>query len=813
VAEPGESLLELLLQRVAESTLPDAVQELVLAAVEGDSALDAALARQSASAVSTDAEPANGLRDLHLRAVRVHGFRGIAPVVSLDLQPGPGLTVVTGRNGSGKSSFAEAAELALTGYNSRWRDRSHNQALWRGGWRNLHSDDGTTIEVDVVAAGQTGPTTLRMRWEPGAELDERTWTRQPPGGRRMQIDHGWLPDLDLHRPVLSYGELGALLDRRPSELHDALHGLLGLGDLDDARDRLKVRRKPYEDRAKALREARTGLLAALADVDDERARRAEALVGGRPPDLDAVAELALGDDADLAELGRLRAVLAVAVPEPAEIETTVGSVRAAVEAVAGATTGDAAATRSVAELLHRALEHHAAHGDGPCPVCGNGQLDADWRERADANLGGLRALTENLRQANDRLGDAVDAARRLVAPVPSVLRQPPAAVDLDDVVTAWQRWDDVRNTPDPRALADDLERAHSALRAPLADAQASARAEIVRLDQAWKPVAARLSTWHDDAHTVAAEAARLDEIKRAEAWLKTAAGRLRDERIAPFAEASQKVWQELRQESSVDLGALQLTGSGNQRKLLLDVTVDGTDATALSVMSQGELHALGLSLFLPRATVPESPFRFLILDDPVQAMDPAKVEGLARVLAEVAQTRQVVVFSHDDRLTAAARRLPHPPTVWEVQRRAGSRVELVPSVDPVTRYLSDARAVINDRELPDELRREVVASCCRGAVEAAAHAKVRTVRLARGDRHDDVEDALAAADTTRKKLALAVLDDPDRVGDLKDRLARLGPWAHSTLRAVTRGAHAGGYRGNLAALVDDVKRLVGWVLT
>jgi len=32
---------------------------------------------------------------------------------------------------------------------------------------------------------------------------------------------------------------------------------------------------------------------------------------------------------------------------------------------------------------------------------------------------------------------------------------------------------------------------------------------------------------------------------------------------------------------------------------------------ALSVMSQGELHALGLALFLPRATSPDSPFRFI----------------------------------------------------------------------------------------------------------------------------------------------------------------------------------------------------------
>jgi len=81
--------------------------------------------------------------------------------------------------------------------------------------------------------------------------------------------------------------------------------------------------------------------------------------------------------------------------------------------------------------------------------------------------------------------------------------------------------------------------------------------------------------------------------------------------------------------------------------------VDGAPGAALGVMSQGEVNALALSVFLPRATVSASPFRFLIIDDPVQAMDPAKVDGLARVLEDVSRTRQVLVFTHDDRLPEA----------------------------------------------------------------------------------------------------------------------------------------------------------------
>ena len=90
-------------------------------------------------------------------------------------------------------------------------------------------------------------------------------------------------------------------------------------------------------------------------------------------------------------------------------------------------------------------------------------------------------------------------------------------------------------------------------------------------------------------------------------------------------------------------------------------SVDGQPTKALSVMSQGEQHALALALFLPRATAANSPFRFIVLDDPIQAMDPAKIDGFVQVLSEVAQTHQVIVFSHDDRLASVIRETGSTP--------------------------------------------------------------------------------------------------------------------------------------------------------
>ena len=58
-----------------------------------------------------------------LVSITVEGFRGIGPRKTLELKPGPGLTLVVGRNGSGKSSFAEGLEILLTGSNWRWAKR------------------------------------------------------------------------------------------------------------------------------------------------------------------------------------------------------------------------------------------------------------------------------------------------------------------------------------------------------------------------------------------------------------------------------------------------------------------------------------------------------------------------------------------------------------------------------------------------------------------------------------------------------------------------------------------------------------------
>lgn len=110
-------------------------------------------------------------------------------------------------------------------------------------------------------------------------------------------------------------------------------------------------------------------------------------------------------------------------------------------------------------------------------------------------------------------------------------------------------------------------------------------------------------------------------------------------------------------------------------------------------------------------------------------MDPAKVEGLARVLEQTATGHQVIVLTHDDRLPEAVRRLRIPATIVEVDRGPGSLVLITKVLDPVDRHLRDAHNVAIDKELPDPVKERVVPALCRQALEATCVEIVRRRRL------------------------------------------------------------------------------------
>src|ERR1035437_5979211 len=220
-------MADLLLQNLVATRLAEAppnvdgANNLVLAAFQGPDALRATLhGHEAGSIAAPDATQAPTAT--YLAAIEVEGFRGIGPPVTLTLEPSPGLTLVVGRNGSGKSSFAEALEMLLTGSNRRWTERAK---VWQDGWRNLHHGP-PRITGRFRPDGQRTSMIIERRWASDADVAGSTVTID--GKRRDLEENGWGRALESWPPLLSHNQLGRILGGGPPALEHALAKNLGL---------------------------------------------------------------------------------------------------------------------------------------------------------------------------------------------------------------------------------------------------------------------------------------------------------------------------------------------------------------------------------------------------------------------------------------------------------------------------------------------------------------------------------------------------------------------------------------------------------
>jgi recombinational DNA repair ATPase RecF len=774
-----------------ETDLSERARDLVLSAILGE--VEECLGGRTPS--KPEAAPAETRKPVRafVESLAVEGFRGIGPRAELSLTPGPGLTLVVGRNGSGKSSFAEALELLLTGDNKRWSGRTR---IWKEGWRNLHQPDRAAIEATLLIDGQPGKTVVARSWKANDSLEAGTTS--------PALDAlAWGEPLAVYRPFLSYNELGSMLEEGPSKLSDALASILGLEDLVAAADALKGARTARTAAHKEVTDKLKGILSSLAPHPDERARRCLEALSGKKWNLEVVEELISATQADDdSEISRLRQLSNLSAPSLTRITEAASEIRSAVQAAAALAGTNAEKARRRADILDRALELHRHEGDCDCPVCGRtSALDDSWHRQAEEEVRSLRKEADLSEQAHRRLRESEQAARALLSPPPSFVP------DSSPLHSRWISWSQGASQSGEE-LSDHLESQGAGLEAAVSELRIEARKELEAKEDLWRPRALELAAWISGARKMLAEKDTLDQLKEAEDWVRSTVTTLHNERFLPIKEKVKTLWALLRTQSHVELEDVTFEGKATARRVKLEVTVDGTEGAALGVMSQGELHSLALSLFLPRATLDRSPFRFLIIDDPVQSMDPARVDGLARVLDSVARDRQVIVFTHDDRLPEAVRRLQINARVVEVLRRDGSKVEIRKVRSPAQQYLDDAFALAKDKNVPGIVVERVVPGLCRQSLEAVAIEVVRRRRLERGESHRDVEALLNAQTKLIPRLALALYDDAERGGDVYGGVNnRFGKWQGDTVRACNEGAHKGFPGGDALGFVKNVEQL------
>lgn len=813
-----DALLDLILQRLDEHPLGEQAADALLAACDSAGALERHLGGEPAprptptGATAESSEPTGA----YLRSITVSGFRGVGPECTLPIEPGPGLTLVVGRNGSGKSSFAEGLEVLLTAGLRRWQDRP---VVWRDSWRNLHSHDTTKLHAELLLE-DGGPTSIERTWAADAEFGDSAATMQIKSRKRQALaELGWDEALKAYRPFLSHSELEAFFGGKPSDLYELLSEVLGLEDLVETAARLATARKAREGALGEAKRSLPSLTTRLDALDDERAARCADALRGKTWNLDLVESIVTGTESAPAagELDWLRRAAQVTGPDLAIATQVADGLRGAADLLDSTAESESGRARQLADLLDAALEHAAHADDRSCPVCGTAAiLDAKWRKRAESQVSELRDTAKAADEAARAAKLARQAAGSILSGPPAWLAKPaPAGIETDTVANTWAAWSqrpDDEGAAGLRAVADHLESTGPKLTKAVEALAKAAGVALQEREDRWSPIASELAAWCATARAALQATEVVPRIKAAEKWLKEANDDIRNSRLAPITDRARAIWTQLRQESNVEVGAIRLAGSGPQRKLQIDVNVDGSEGAALGVMSQGEVNALALSIFLPRATLPESPFRFLSIDDPVQAMDPAKVDGFARVLQEVSARRQVIVFTHDDRLHEAIRRLKIEATALEVTRQAESVVEVRQVDDPADRAISDAFAVCADDAVPQKVAARVVPGLCRIAAESAFVTAARRKLLSEGRRHADVQAELERASKLNDKAALAMHGDATRGGDVLKVLNKWDRRAADTFQALKAGAH-NEHPGELRDLVNDTKALVHEVRT
>jgi recombinational DNA repair ATPase RecF len=700
----------------------------------------------------------------YIRSVTARGFRGIGPESTLELNPFPGITVVSGRNGSGKSSFAEAVEFALTGDSYRWKQRSVH---WRDSWRNIHQDTDAAVTVRFALVRDDGKHATDLivaaSWDDGAGLyDAKLWA-QVHGEPATDVARlGWTQPLDIYRPILSYEEVGGVFEEGQAAFYDRINRLLALDQVNDAEARLAAVLKELKKPATAAEQARKAMRAHLETSDDPRAAQVLAFTKRRPFKTANAEATAVGTGSAAAEtVSRLRQIAAVELPTIAEVGALTTQLREALtaEADSAGSLFDALSQRS--NLLQAAIDWQHDHDGETCPVCGHGTLDAQWREQAQQEIAASAQLLgqhQNLQQAKR---SAQEGIRRLVTRVPDLTA--PAGEDLPALTGYAAARSTLGALPaDVAEWPDHVDTAFLQIQDAATAVTDQSRSRADELDDAWAPLAGHILGWVEQQRKAERADTQKNRATHALEWLRRASATLRDRRLAPIVERTRDIWARLRQESDVDLGTVSLTGAGNRRRVDVTGSIGDHQLGAMSVMSQGELHALALALFIPRATAEASPFRFLILDDPIQAMDPAKIEGFLGELEELAKDRQVIVFSHDDRLPTAIRNASIPAELLSVRRSAGSVVTVTTNTTAAARYVDDAIALIKDDGVSDQVKKRALPGLYRLAVESAAKQVYFSKQARLGVAPETSESTWSEHLRTKPRVALALYGDATR---------------------------------------------------
>jgi len=194
---------------------------------------------------------------------------------------------------------------------------------------------------------------------------------------------------------------------------------------------------------------------------------------------------------------------------------------------------------------------------------------------------------------------------------------------------------------------EELELRHGAFREGLVPVVAK-RDELAAHEDAAKKARTLHARDEARAEKMEALAMQLDAIRKA---LLTAKQDLAGESLRKAGPRAQQLYRALVKQPVFDTLEIQTTPRANKVDYTFTVSSQGASATvrdARLVLSDGQLTATALALFFGLAESTAHEVDLLYVDDPTQNLDLPCKEAMAKVIAELARRRQVIVSTQDE---------------------------------------------------------------------------------------------------------------------------------------------------------------------
>lgn len=628
---------------------------------------------------------------MRLDFIEVCGFRGFRDLVRINF--GRGFTVITGRNGVGKSTICDAVEFAITGSIDKYAvEKAAKESLsdylwWRGeGVPKAHyvtvsfvDDDGKSFTItrtresgsdhsadEIQAALCSGPAPENALWQlTRTSIIRDEWIAA------LSVDLTETERFDLVRSALGALE-GSEAGSRAKAVVAATEATLSEDEsaYETARSRLADKLTQLSETQATL--SRSGDMSSALQVVDTAAPDAppelverltagrKALANGRTR-LDRMGEaLQIGREVELAQA-------AYEMPE------AVGDRDAALRAHEAAQREHQAAQKAVSEAEQRlkreeevdaiaaSLSLLVEHGErlglheDHCPLCAAYRTPEEFSAGVAAALHRITSLASGVQSARDALTTAKEKlllSSLTLQAAASVLEAHAEEVSRlrrreEGHVSYYENWGlDFHFINDPNGLEQaisserdrmiDLERALIVLEASLAVSQTSSIESNISVLRAEVEKLAQVVSRSQAAVTAAREIER--SVKRVSAEII-------DERLAQISPLLNELYQRLRPHA--DWRTIDYNIRGDVRRFLsLKV---GNGLNPQFVFSSGQRRAAGLAFLLSvHLARGWTPLKSLLLDDPVQHIDDFRALHLVEVLAALRLDGRQIICAVED---------------------------------------------------------------------------------------------------------------------------------------------------------------------